>query len=424
MFNELSLHEWVIFVCGGGITFFLIWLLSRKVAEVGKDTYEEKHYYRQQDFIAAFHELKNYIDHIDVPIFMVCYQHVGMSLTLRNQIKKTFPFFANTIAYDANQYVHQYYQEILLDILRHPAFCQAIEAQPLKEINEIEIIFELPKAYHFKLSLNSFDEHHVLSNVVLVTLIDQSQLVSLNKMRSDFVAHASHELRTPLTSLDGFIQTLLGVGVEDPQLQKKFLEIMQLQVARMIRLTNGLLTLSRVERDEYQLITQKTNLRTVLGQALEEMSIKMDLANITFEYNDITEHQDAFIYADPDQLFQIFHNLLENAMRYAPLGKGKVGKVICDFYFSDNDVKWPGAGWVVAISDNGPGIDKQHIPRLTERFYRADDKNGGTGLGLSIVKHLITRHRGSLAIESTKGQGSSFLVWFPTIDTSLSEVSL
>lgn len=413
MFSDASIVEFFISVIAAGVFLFFMWLLlhglRQKTIEVKQEDVTNDAY----RFDVAFTALKQAIDHIQTPILLVAHEYASASISVRNQLKKNFPLVANSIAYEKNIYMQDHFNDVILDLLRHPVFFQTIEDYAVSPVSEIEIHLDLPKPYHFKLMLNTYEPTHILHNVLVVTLIDQSQSELLNQMRSDFIAHASHELRTPLTSLDGFIQTLLGVGVDDPQIQKQFLEIMQQQVGRMIRLTNGLLSLSRVERDEYRLLTEQVNLKQILQQILQEAQLKIKQAGIILEYQDDVEAQDVEIFADRDQLFQIFHNLLENAIRYASLGNAKEAKILCRLSFSEDSLKWPGLGWVVSIIDNGPGIEKNHIPRLTERFYRADDKNGGTGLGLAIVKHLVTRHKGALFIESQLGEGSCFSIWFP-----------
>lgn len=413
MFSEVSFYEFLLYFFGGGAAFSLIWFFIYKIKIQKNDLKQNKNLKEAYHFNQAFTALKQAADHIQAPILLIASEYTHSSISLRNQIKQNFSFFANAVAYEKNHYMRQHYDDVILDILRHPVFCQTIEDYSVSPVAEIEIHLELPKSYHFKLLFSAHKSSDILKNILVVTLVDQSQIISLNQMRSDFIAHASHELRTPLTSLDGFIQTLLGVGVDDPQTQKQFLEIMQTQVARMIRLTNGLLNLSRVERDEYRLLTEQVDLKEVLKQVLQESQIKIKQADLLLEYQDEIEGQEVKICADRDLLFQIFHNIIENAIRYAPLGQVMPHKIICQLSFTEDHLKWPGLGWVVSIIDNGPGIEKNHLPRLTERFYRADDKYGGTGLGLAIVKHLVARHKGLLVIESQVGQGSCFSIWFP-----------
>lgn len=413
MFSEDSFFAYLLFFFGGGLVSSLILFLAyrNKTEKVQLEQYEvlKETYHFNQAFIG----LKQAVDHIQAPILLIASDYAYSSISLRNQIKHSFSLFSNSIAYEKNLYMHQHYDDVILDILRHPVFCQTVEDYMISPVTEIEIHLELPKSYQFKLLFSAYKPSDILKNILVITLIDQSQIVSLNQMRSDFIAHASHELRTPLTSLDGFIQTLLVVGVDDVQTQKQFLEIMHAQVGRMIRLTNGLLTLSRVERDEYRLLTDQVDLKLVLQQIIQESQFKIKEAGVTLDYQDEIAAQNVMVFADKDQLFQIFHNIIENAIRYAPLGNAQVPMVTCRLFFTEDHLKWPGLGWVISISDNGPGIEKNHLPRLTERFYCADDKHKGTGLGLAIVKHLVARHRGILLIESQLGEGSCFSIWFP-----------
>jgi two-component system phosphate regulon sensor histidine kinase PhoR len=242
-------------------------------------------------------------------------------------------------------------------------------------------------------------------------LSDRTRERSVEKMRADFVANVSHELRTPLASLIGFIETLRGAAKDDPEAQERFLQIMAEQADRMQRVIADLLSLTRIEITEHQPPEEMLLLPPLLERtvaALEpvlrtngaavELSIAADLPPLP---------------GDGDQLIQVFTNLLDNAIKYGKRG----GKIALIAERAEGDPRFEAAGVLVSVRDEGPGIPRQHLTRLTERFYRADKGRsralGGTGLGLAIVKHVVNRHRGRLLIESTEGRGSTFLVWLP-----------
>lgn len=230
-------------------------------------------------------------------------------------------------------------------------------------------------------------------------------------MRRDFVANVSHELRSPLTVLSGFIETLQGSARDDAEARARFLAIMQQEAQRMNRLVGDLLSLSKVEANERIRPREQVAMGDVLRTTLAALRPQIEENGIAVDFDD--RGGGATLLGDRDQLVQVFHNLIENAIKYGGAG-GRVGLAL-----RAHD-RWPGfTGPVlaVAVSDNGEGIDPIHIPRLTERFYRIDSHRsrqmGGTGLGLAIVKHIVNRHRGRLGIESTRGQGTTFLVVLP-----------
>jgi len=240
---------------------------------------------------------------------------------------------------------------------------------------------------------------------------DMTDVEQAGQMRRDFVANVSHELRTPLTALLGFIETLRGPAREDKAAAARFLDIMQDEAARMNRLVGDLMSLNRVEGDERVRPTATVVLNDVLSSTQRSLRHLADEAGVTFvpEYPD----QPVRLIGDADQLRQVFTNLVENAIKYG----GSGGRVTLRLTVSAREPALRAPGARVEIVDHGPGIDPVHLPRLTERFYRADDHRssalGGTGLGLAIVKHIINRHRGRLRVESTLGQGATFTVILP-----------
>ncbi|MEO0400989.1 MAG: ATP-binding protein [Pseudomonadota bacterium] len=254
------------------------------------------------------------------------------------------------------------------------------------------------------------------AGAALLVFEDVTHVEQASQMRRDFVANVSHELRTPLTALMGFIETLRGPARNDPAAAERFLDIMQDEAERMNRLVGDLMSLNRVEGDERVRPTATVMLNDVLDSTLRTLRSLSSEAGVTLEreFDDTTIEMNG----DADQLKQVFTNLIENAIKYG----GGGGRVTVRMTHSAREPALRAPGVRVQIIDYGPGIDPVHLPRLTERFYRADDHRsralGGTGLGLAIVKHIINRHRGRLRVESELGQGATFTVILP-VQTNL-----
>ncbi len=251
----------------------------------------------------------------------------------------------------------------------------------------------------------------VNGGALLLSFQDVSHLEQAVRMRRDFVANVSHELRTPLTAIMGFIETLRGPARDDTSARDRFLEIMDGEAARMNRLVGDLLSLSRVEDEESIRPREQVDLKGLLDSTIRsvrplgdeaEMELILDAPDTPVELS-----------GDPDQLQQVFTNLIVNAITYASSG-GSV-RIVLTTSARDPAVRGPAVR--VQVIDKGPGIDAVHLPRLTERFYRADSHRsremGGTGLGLAIVKHIVNRHRGRLRVESELGKGTVFTVILP-----------
>lgn len=242
---------------------------------------------------------------------------------------------------------------------------------------------------------------------LLLQIRDLSEQDRLAQTRSDFVANASHELRTPLASLRGFIETLRGPARNDAAAREKFLLIMEQQAARMSRILDDMLSLSRIEMRTHLLPEAKVDLGQIAATAIRSLDPLAKAANIAIDF---TAPVEAFsVRGDRDELEQVFQNLIQNAIKYGRAG----GKVAIGFR------RLPARGSrperiAVSVADDGPGIAAEHLPRLTERFYRVDTaasrERGGTGLGLAIVKHILTRHHGELEVTSQLGKGSKFSV--------------
>ena len=246
---------------------------------------------------------------------------------------------------------------------------------------------------------------------VLVTFEDLTALDTAEAMRRDFVANVSHELRTPLTALMGFIETLKGAARDDTVARDRFLGIMEREAGRMIRLINDLLSLSRVEAEERRRPDEPVEIIGLLKSVVAALRPRADSAGVALVLDGMPGP--VTIPGDPDQLAQVFHNLVENAVKYAAAGREvtlRVSRV-------EREPVLRGAAVQVDVIDKGEGIDPLHLPRLTERFYRVDThrsrEQGGTGLGLAIVKHIVSRHRGRFRIDSEIGKGSRFRVLLP-----------
>ncbi|RUY39954.1 two-component sensor histidine kinase [Mesorhizobium sp. M7A.F.Ca.CA.001.09.2.1] len=269
----------------------------------------------------------------------------------------------------------------------------------------VDYMEKLPVERAYRVSVSSVG--HATDLYVLV-FKDQSETRRIDRMRADFIANASHELRTPLASIAGFIETLRGPARNDAAARDQFLQIMQSQTGRMARLIDDLLSLSRLEMKPYLKPGTEVDLRQTVDSVIDSLGPLASENAVAIErrYADGPLH----VPGDRDELFQVFENLLENACKYGQSG----GRVVVSIAHSDAG---PEPGIDVTIRDFGPGIPEEHIPRITERFYRVDVETSrtqkGTGLGLSIVKHILTRHNARLSIKSEVGNGAAFSVHLP-----------
>ncbi len=243
----------------------------------------------------------------------------------------------------------------------------------------------------------------------LVVLYDITVTRRTEQMRDDFVANVSHELRTPLASLIGFIETVRGPARDDPAAQDHFLGIMHDQATRMAHLVTELLTLSRIEMLEHSPPTGEVAVDRLVEAVVGEMSIQATQRGMDIH----VESQAGLppVRGDRDQLTRVLENLIDNAIKY-----GRPGSPIVITCSEQPTAEGPGEV-VISVNDQGPGVAREHVPRLTERFYRVDASRsrpaGGAGLGLAIVKHILNRHMGRLAIDTTPGRGSTFQVILP-----------
>ena len=243
-------------------------------------------------------------------------------------------------------------------------------------------------------------------NAALVRMIDRSDAVSAEKMRVDFVANASHELRTPLSTVLGYAETLAEEGDLPYDLRANFGRTIRDEARRMLRIIEDLMSLSRIEADRFLAPSDRVDVGEVVSAAISNVGHLPGKRSC--ELKVIIEESLPPVRGDRAQLCQVLDNLISNAMRY---GCDHAGGLI------EITAKRSGEWVLLSVTDHGPGIAREHIPRITERFYRVDParsrESGGTGLGLAIVKHIIERHRGSLDIRSTQGVGTTVTVRLP-----------
>jgi two-component system phosphate regulon sensor histidine kinase PhoR len=297
-------------------------------------------------------------------------------------------------------------------LLRHPVLATAMDdALAGGDSVTVELHLPVPLPREVSARVVPLDPPLADGGRLLILLIDRSREAAIERTRADFVANASHELRTPLASLLGFIETLRGPAADDPAAQQRFLGIMAEQGERMRRLIDDLLNLSRIEMEEHQPPIGEAPLAMVARAEVEALSPLMKRREIRLEL-DLEEGLVARP-ANADQVAQVIRNLLENAINHGRDG-GVISVSLKHAAGIDASAR-PGA--LLSIADDGPGIAKHHLPRLTERFYRVDAARsrhkGGTGLGLAIARHIVMRHRGRLTIESTEGIGTKASVWLP-----------
>ena len=297
--------------------------------------------------------------------------------------------------------------------LRHPDILDAVD-EVLNGAEQrqlrISLLDSVRRSFDIQIaSLTGTTQYE--ADAVLI-MHDMTAEHNAEQMRADFVANVSHELRSPLSSLVGFIETLRGAARDDEAARDRFLEIMDSESKRMARLIDDLLSLSRVEANEHILPEGNVEIRPLLAKIIDTLTARASVRNITIELPENNAH--VFATGNRDELTEVFHNLIDNAVKYCPENT----RVRINVEEVDRIPDLGGAGIVVIVSDEGEGIPPEHLPRLTERFYRVDKGRsrtmGGTGLGLAIVKHIVNRHRGRLIVNSTIGKGSEFKVFLPS----------
>lgn len=337
---------------------------------------------------------RNLLDSMAAPLFLLD--------------KKLQIVFANQAA------AHLFKQELrthsLTRFLRNPALLHAAEAV-IETGENADFVFSAQNLdMEFRAQISSLQIHGENKAELALSLLDVTALVKTEQMRADFVANASHELRTPLASILGFIETLQGPARNDSEAQEQFLAIMFDQASRMSRLIDDLLSLSRIELNEHVRPSEICDLAVILERTSDALTPMAQKRAMTIDLS--IEATLPAIVGKEDELTQLFQNLIDNAIKYGKEGSN-VSVLARSCKAAPLGMKSPALQ--ISIVDQGEGIAREHLPRLTERFFRIDDARsrqmGGTGLGLAIVKHILARHRGQLSIESEIGKGSCFSVW-------------
>jgi two-component system phosphate regulon sensor histidine kinase PhoR len=287
----------------------------------------------------------------------------------------------------------------VLDAIKRARACTAPVRATWLERVPVERLFELNAALM---------DGPEFEPTMILTLRDLTEARRVERMRVDFVANASHELRTPLASLLGFVETLQGPARDDKEARDRFLSIMRDQGRRMARLVDDLLSLSRIEQSLHLRPQTPVDMVAVVRHIADTLA-PMAGDNSVILRLDLP--QKAAVTGDRDELLRLTENLVENAIKYGASDPGCVNRDV------EVAVRAENGQCILAVRDYGPGIAPEHLPRLTERFYRVDAgqsrAKGGTGLGLAIVKHIVARHRGRLDIESKLNKGATFTVTLP-----------
>ena len=318
--------------------------------------------------------------------------------------KNKIVIFANTTA--KNQFGSKIVSNHYASIIRDSNFVEAINnIFQNKKNSSVNSEINFPTYQFFKANLyyieeNLFDENFT----IMVVLQDLTDLLKIEKLKSDFVANVSHELRTPLQSIKLGLETITeGPAKDDDKAKEKFFNIMKNETNRMDQLITDLLTLSKIEQEEHKRPSDKINIKDIINIVISNLETVSKNKNIKI-LNHISE--DMIVLGNQNKLIEIFYNIIENAIKYSD--KNKEIAVSAEIKNDFIETK---------VIDQGYGIPKTSLSRVTERFFRVDPekskKIGGTGLGLAIVKHLINQHRGELNIKSEINKGSEFQVKLP-----------
>ena len=362
---------------------------------------------RQTD-IGRTETIKVLVGALDEPVFALNAR--GRVLAFSPLCKELFPGIKEG---------HPIYQ-----ISRNPELLEAIQDATTRKISHtINMTEPVLRGRRMRVSISpiganispSVDTASDPGLLLLVQARDLSEEDRLAQMRSDFVANASHELRTPLASIKGFVETLQGSASQDATARLRFLGIMDAQASRMMRILDDLLSLSRIELRAHLPPEGVVDIAEIVRDVVHGLEPLACERRITLAFEDSDSKFP--VSGDADELTQVFQNLIQNAIKYGNEA-GNVEVIIEQTTENSGTSSYV----VVSVKDDGPGIGEEHLPRLTERFYRVDSalsrERGGTGLGLAIVKHVLNRHRGELEIKSTIGQGSMFRVRLPAPDSS------
>ena len=314
----------------------------------------------------------------------------------------------------ANKAAKSFYGDIigknLSSFLRAPDLLDKIEKCRDKRVNEyLEFEINLPTYSFFRLTIVPLSQKNVL-----IVVKDYTDVKKSEQLRSDFVANVSHELKTPLVSIKGFLETISNSAKDDPKAQEKFIKIMQEQANKMEILILDLMSLSRIEMQEHIQPDGKVDMKEIISN-IQNIPNKI-LSNKNININFKIEDNLPFVRGDYDKLSEVVQNIYDNAIKYT-----KENTTI-DILLKSNPEKFSNGSVFLSIKDEGIGIAKEEIHRVTERFYRSANakKNmiQGTGLGLAIVKHIVNQHRGELEINSRLNEGSEFIIHLPLYETS------
>ena len=314
----------------------------------------------------------------------------------------------------ANKAAKSFYGDIigknLSSFLRAPDLLDKIEKCRDKRVNEyLEFEINLPTYSFFRLTIVPLSQKNVL-----IVVKDYTDVKKSEQLRSDFVANVSHELKTPLVSIKGFLETISNSAKDDPKAQEKFIKIMQEQANKMEILILDLMSLSRIEMQEHIQPDGKVDMKEIISN-IQNIPNKI-LSNKNININFKIEDNLPFVRGDYDKLSEVVQNIYDNAIKYT-----KENTTI-DILLKSNPEKFSNGSIFLSIKDEGIGIAKEEIHRITERFYRSANakKNmiQGTGLGLAIVKHIVNQHRGELEINSRLNEGSEFIIHLPLYETS------
>ncbi|SMQ85256.1 two-component system, OmpR family, phosphate regulon sensor histidine kinase PhoR [Devosia lucknowensis] len=346
------------------------------------------------------------IDQQSLPSFVEALGDPALVLDARGAV-----LYRNAAA--ARQYPNLLTGRAMTLVMRNPDLVAAIEGcQRSGEPRSLELHETVPSETWDRVVVSPLrrpdrDWFADANRQLLVTFQSLTELKRVDALRTDFIANASHELRTPLASLIGFIDTLLGPAARDTAAREKFLGIMRSQADRMSRLIDDLLSLSRIEMHQHVRPTGSVDLSALLREVREGLQTQAKAAELEIVMS--LPDTPVMVTGDRGQLYEVFENLIDNAIKYGADGKR--------VEVSLTPVQHLGMRTMVSIIDHGPGVEPEHVPRMTERFYRIDAeasrKKKGTGLGLAIVKHIIQRHRGQLNIKSRPGEGLRVDVMLP-----------
>ncbi|HEY9235441.1 MAG TPA: ATP-binding protein [Phenylobacterium sp.] len=327
----------------------------------------------------------------------------------------------------------QYDAGLLVTVIRDPDVLEAVDKALFGDA-EAEAVYEMGGSQDrvMRATAKPLGPAPDGAHLALLVLRDETDIRRAERTRADFLANASHELRTPLASLSGFIETLRGHARDDAGAREKFLSIMQAQADRMSRLIDDLLSLSRIELNEHIAPHGEVDLAMAIGDVIDSLGPLARDRGVRLETQDMPGRGEALVAGDRDQIVQVIQNLIDNAIKYTP--SGEAVRISMRNKASAAAAAAPGDSRAarfslltpdrasdlyaaVRVRDAGVGLAREHLPRLTERFYRVEgQKSGersGTGLGLAIVKHIVNRHRGGLVVESIQGEGATFTAYFP-----------